>query len=122
MADQSAAQAEVLLQKIVGGSEGEEKKEDQYFECKVMSTDVPDPAAVKKWIADLPRTTIKGVHIVARSPSLQLYAFEGEKKIVILKDWSDIEQVDATSQTAQDALKELNKVLDTYCPTPNQPK
>lgn len=109
----------MLLQKIIGGFDGEERKDDQYFECKVMS-DIAEVSEVKKWIAELPRETIQGFHIRATSPSVQLYAYENRKQIVILKDWSGIEQAKADSQSESTAIDELNKIIEKYCPYLNE--
>jgi len=119
MSNSYAAKTEMLLQKIVGGFDGEERKDDQYFECKVMS-DITETAEVKNWIADLPRTTITGMHIMARSPSIQIYAYEGEQQIVILKDWSQIVQPDAQKPEERNAITELSKIVEKYCPTPSK--
>jgi hypothetical protein len=112
-----AAQSEMLLQKIIGGSKDEKVEEGQYFECKVMS-DIAEAAEVKRWIAALPRETIQGFHIRATSPSRQLFAFDGGKPIVILKDWSDIVQAKVTTDAEKDAVDKLNKIVEKYCPTP----
>ncbi|WP_141732475.1 hypothetical protein [Oligoflexus tunisiensis] len=117
MSKTSAAQPEMLLQKIIGGWDEEEKKEkDQYFECKVMS-DIPEAADVKKWIAELSGDLVMGYHIVATSPSIQLYAFRGSEKKTLYKDQSQIEK--AKEETAVEALR---KIIEKYCPTPNKTK
>jgi hypothetical protein len=113
-----AAQAEMLLQKIIGGMNEEEKaKENQYFECKVMS-DIPEAADVKKWIAGLSGTVVQGFHIMATSPSIQLYAFQGTKKITLLKDGDTIEQ----ANPKEPGVEELRAILEKYCPTPSKTK
>jgi hypothetical protein len=116
---QYSAKSEMLLHKIIGGFADEKRDESQYFECKVMS-DIAEAAQVKKWIADLPRETITGYHIMARSPSLQLYAYEGSNQIVIFTDWSQITQAKAESASEKTAVDELSKIIEKYCPTPER--
>lgn len=117
MPTQYAAQSEMLLQKIIGGFDGEKRDEAQYFDCKVMS-DIAEAVQVKKWIADLPRNILTGYHIVAASPSIQLYAYEGTKKIIIYTDWSQIEEAKAETAVEKTAVEELKKIIEKYCPTP----
>lgn len=114
-----AAQPEMLLQKIIGGFKNEERKEEQYFECKVMS-DIPEVADVRKWIADLPSKTITGMHFRATSPSVQLLAYgRGSEPVVIVKDHSQIEQAQAESTAEETAVEELKKIFNKYCPSPS---
>jgi hypothetical protein len=123
MPTQYAAKSEKLLEKIIGGFKEEERKADQYFECKVMS-DIPEAAQVKKWIADLPRVTIPGYHIMATSPSIQLYAYthESSEPITLETDWSMMQTAKADSEAEIVAVRELKVIIEKYCPTPSKTK
>jgi hypothetical protein len=118
MSDQKPASNELLLKKIVGGFEGEKKEQGQFFECKVMSSDVKDVAQIKAWIGLVPRKVMTSFHFVARIPSLQILAYEGTTEIVLYKDYQTMEQPDQPSEEATKAIEELIKLADKLCPTP----
>lgn len=109
-----AAQSEKLIQKIVGGIN---PKEGQVYDCSLMSSDVSDADEIRKLIAKVPRGEIKNVayHFRAQEPSLEVYAFENNQPITLVKDHSTREARD------DDASKELIKRIDAKCPGP-EPK
>jgi hypothetical protein len=106
----AAIQAEKLLQKIVGGI----NPKDQVYDCSITSSDVSNADEIRRLIAQVPRGTIKNVayHFRAQEPSLEIYAFENNQPITLVKDHSTREVRD------DDASKSLIEKIDAKCPTP----
>lgn len=104
------AQSEKLLQKIVGGINPKE----QVYDCSLTSTDVSNPDEIRRLIAKVPRGEIKNIayHFRAQEPSLEIYAFENNEKITLIKDHSTREVRD------DDASTSLIEKINVKCPTP----
>lgn len=105
-----AAQSEKLLQKIVGGINPKE----QVYDCSLTTSDVANADEIRKLIAQVPRGKITNVayHFRAQEPSLEIYAFENNQPITLVKDHSTREVRDDDASTA------LIEKINAKCPTP----
>lgn len=113
-----AAEAEKLLQKIVGGI----IPKAQIFDCTVMSTDVANLDEVKKLIAEALRdkdSITKAVHFRATDPSIEYYAYSGTDKILLSRDESEYHFL-AKNNALHPAAKSLMDIADKHCPNPKK--
>ena len=105
--------AEVLLRKYIGRLPKEENK-SQYYDCKVMSTDVSDPASIRKLITEIPpegKMTV-AYYIRANEPSDEVVAYLNGKEIILRENYS---QFKVHKDSASNTLIEL---ADEKCPGP----
>jgi|GEM_PF-4862028 len=116
---EGSASSELLLQKIVGAIPADPTKENIYI-CKVMASDIDDLVSVRKLIAEVPRDNITtAMHIRAADPSIEIYAYQGQDKILIKKDESTLQYPASPDKMGMHvAAAALEKIAHEKCPSP----
>jgi hypothetical protein len=114
-----SASSELVLQKIVGGIPEDSTKEN-VFDCKLMASDIDNLASVRKLIAEVPKDNIMtAMHFRAADPSIEIYAYQGQVKILIKKDESTLQYpASPDKQGMHVAALALEKIMDEKCPSP----
>jgi hypothetical protein len=110
-----AAEAEILLRKRLDELS---KSQAQVYDCTVTAKDVDNLADVKKWISEIPRgenAWVKAVHFRATDPSVEYFAMEGNKPILLYEDHSALRFL-GDEKGKHPAVAALMAVADKHCP------
>ncbi len=118
----ASAQSDVVLQKIVGRL-SENSNTTQIYECEILAKDLTDADHVKGLIEKLENTELVRAYLfVAINPSIEIYAFKGDKQILIYEGASArlYPTPNDKSGTVNIEADELIKIAHEKCPTPKE--